>query len=368
MKIAHILNELKFSGAEIMYVDAASVFQKKGCELVVVASAPQLGDFAPYFERAGYKVVHKPFPKLKNYISRIKFYREFVKFIKDENINVVHIHSNGSMWGMALCAWLAGIRSVNTFHSIFTTSWYSYFYHRFLRWSAKSIFKCKFQSIGDSVHDHELKLFKNKTIKIRNWYGSNRYFPAQPEEKEQYRRDLNISETAFIIISVGGCDHNKRHHDIIKALPLIVDQIPNLIYLHLGCGKTEEEEKLLSVDKGVSEYVRFCGNQRDVRKYLIASDVYLMTSHYEGISITTIEAMACKIPTILYDVPGLRDFNKSGENSVLIPENHTILAEKIVYLYKHPEKIAEITNNAIAMVDKYYNMEKNVAKIYDLYL
>ncbi len=368
MKIAHILNELKFSGAEIMYVDAASVFQKKGCELVVVASAPQLGDFAPYFERAGYKVVHKPFPKLKNYISRIKFYREFVKFIKDENINVVHIHSNGSMWGMALCAWLAGIRSVNTFHSIFTTSWYSYFYHRFLRWSAKSIFKCKFQSIGDSVHDHELKLFKNKTIKIRNWYGSNRYFPAQPEEKEQYRRDLNISETAFIIISVGGCDHNKRHHDIIKALPLIVDQIPNLIYLHLGCGKTEEEEKQLSVDKGVSEYVRFCGNQRDVRKYLIASDVYLMTSHYEGISITTIEAMACKIPTILYDVPGLRDFNKSGENSVLIPENHTILAEKIVYLYKHPEKIAEITNNAIAMVDKYYNMEKNVAKIYDLYL
>jgi glycosyltransferase involved in cell wall biosynthesis len=213
-----------------------------------------------------------------------------------------------------------------------------------------------------------LSLFKNKTIKIGNWYGSNRYYPAQAEEKKQNRGDLDIPEKAFVIISVGGCDENKRHHDIIKALPLIVDQIPNLIYLHLGCGKTEEEEKQLSVDKGVSEIVRFCGNQRDVRKYLTVSDVYLMTSHYEGISITTIEAMACRIPTILYDVPGLRDFNKKGENSVLITEDYKILAEKILYLYKHPEKITEITINALAMVDNCYDMEKNVAQIYNLYL
>lgn len=368
MKIVHILYELKFSGAEIMYVDAASVFQEKGCDLAVVATAPQLGEFAPYFERAGYEVTHKPLPGLKNYISRIKYYRKFISFIQDENIDVVHIHSNGAMWGMALCAWLAGIKSVNTFHSIFTTRWYSRFYHIFLRWSAKKVFKCKFQSIGDSVHDHELKLFKNRTIKVRNWYGSNRYYPARAEEKKQNREDLNIPSNAFVVISVGGCDHNKRHHDIIKALPLIVDQIPNLIYLHLGSGKTEEEEKKLSVEKGVDEYVRFCGNQRDVRKYLTASDVYLMTSHYEGISITTIEAMACKIPTILYDVPGLRDFNKKGKNSVLIPENYTILAEKIVDLYKHPKKITEITNNAITMINNYYNMEKNVAQIYNLYL
>ena len=368
MKIVHILNELKFSGAEIMYVDAAPVFQEKGCDLSVVATAPQVGEFAPYFERAGYEVFHKPYPDLKNYISRIKFYRNFINFIKNENIDVVHIHSNGAMWGMALCAWLAGIKSVNTYHSVFPTKWYSYYYHRFLRWSAKNIFKCKFQSIGDSVYDHELNLFKNKTIKIRNWYGSNRYYPAEVEEKKQNRQDLVIPENAFVVISVGGCDHNKRHHDIIKALPLIVDQIPNLIYLHLGCGKTEEEEKQLSVDKGVSEYVRFCGNQRDVRKYLTASDVYLMTSHYEGISITTIEAMACKIPTILYDVPGLRDFNKKGENSILIQEDYAVLAEKIIYLFKHPEKITEISNNAIAMVEEYYGMEKNATQIYNLYL
>ncbi|MDD2476107.1 MAG: glycosyltransferase family 4 protein [Dysgonamonadaceae bacterium] len=368
MKIVHILHELKFSGAEIMYVDAAPVFQKKGCDLMVVASAPQIGEFAPYFERAGYKVFHIPFPRLKNYIGRIKYYRRFIKFIKKENVDVVHIHSHSSMWGMALCAWISGKKSVKTFHAIFPTSWYSYFYHCLLRWSAKKIFKCKFQSIGHSVHDHELKLYGNKTIKINNWYGSNRFYPAQSGEKAQLRKELNIPDNAFVLITIGGCDHNKRHHDLIKALPLLIDKIPNLLYLHLGRGETEEEEKKLSVDLGVAEYIRFCGNQRDVRKYLIASDIYIMISRFEGLSITTIEAMACGTPSLLYNVPGLRDFNSEGENSLLIEPNYKILAEKTFYLYNHPEIRMRIAGNAKKMVDEWYNMEKNASKVFELYL
>lgn len=56
MKVLHILHELKFSGAEIMYVDAASIFQKLGCDLSIVNTANHLGEYAPYFEKAGYKV------------------------------------------------------------------------------------------------------------------------------------------------------------------------------------------------------------------------------------------------------------------------------------------------------------------------
>ena len=142
----------------------------------------------------------------------------------------------------------------------------------------------------------------------------------------------------------------------------------NILYLHLGKGETEEEEKKLSEDIGVANYIRFCGNQDNVRKYLIASDIYLMTSRSEGLSITTIEAMACNIPSILYNVRGLRDFNNSGENSFLIPEDYKVLAEKIIFLYNQPEEGARIANNARNMVDECYNMDKNASKVYDLYL
>ena len=368
MKIIHMLHELKFSGAEIMYVDAAPVFQQKGCELTVVAGAPNLGEYAPYFKRAGYNVIHRPFPSLKNYLARLKYYRRFIKYLKEESFDVVHIHSHGSMWGMSMCAWIAGKRSVYTFHNVFPTSWYSYFYHCLKRWSAKNIFKCKFQTISDSVYDHELKLYGNKTTKLYNWYGSNRFFPAKMNEKHELRKELGIPDDTLVLISIGGCSDIKRHHHIIRAIPHIVSQQPKLLYLHLGSGDIEEEEKKLADKIGVAKYVRFCSNQQNVRKYLVASDIYLMPSKFEGISITTIEAMACNIPTILYDVPGLRDFNEKGENSILIPADYKLLAEKTLFLHKHPEVALEMIENARGMVHEYYDMEKNATKIYNLYL
>ncbi|MFA5555258.1 MAG: glycosyltransferase, partial [Phycisphaerae bacterium] len=114
--------------------------------------------------------------------------------------------------------------------------------------------------------------------------------------------------------------------------------------------------------------IRFYGNQKDVRKYLVASDIYLMISRFEGISITTIEAMACNIPTILYDVPGLRDFNLKGQNSILIPENYEILVEKVIDLYLNPSIGIEIAKNAMIMVNEEYDLEKNASKVYELYL
>lgn len=56
MKILHVLYELKFSGAEIMYVDAADEFRSLGCELYVINSAERLGKYADMFKDAGYKV------------------------------------------------------------------------------------------------------------------------------------------------------------------------------------------------------------------------------------------------------------------------------------------------------------------------
>lgn len=367
MKVIHILKELKFSGAEIMYVDAASVFQSKGCELTVIGTAPVLGEYARNFERAGYKVIHKPLPSLKSYGKRLRYYRDFIRLIKSENYSVVHIHFLSAMWGLALCSWIAKKNSVFTIHSICNTSWYSYYYHFLIRWSAKRFFKCKFQSISDSVYDHELNLYANKTIKIENWYGDSRYYPARNGEKNQIRQELGISNNTLVLISVGGCDHNKRHHDIIKSLKLVVTKIPNVLYLHLGKGNTEQEEKELAEELGLTGYIRFCNNQDDVRKFLVVSDLYLMTSISEGISLTTIEAMACNIPAVLYNVPGLKDFNKKGEISFLIQEDYKMLADKIIYLHNHPEISFKIATNAKETVSRYYNMEKNASDIYKLY-
>ena len=264
MKVLHILHELKFSGAEIMYVDAASLFQEKGYDLYVLATAERL-EHAPYFEKAGYKVLHKPYPQLKNYGKRILYYIRFIRFLKQEKIAVVHNHSHFTMWGIALCAWIARIRSIYTFHSVFAYGKVSYVYHLFLRWSAKYIFKCIFHSISDSVYDNELQLHYNTTTKIYNWYGSNRYYPAQRMKRIEVRKELDIPLDALVLISVGGCNKNKRHSDIIKALCEIKKKNTNCIYLHLGKGISEPDEMELVKDLDLEHNVRFCGNKDNVK-------------------------------------------------------------------------------------------------------
>ena len=237
-----------------------------------------------------------------------------------------------------------------------------------IRWSAKVIFKCRFQTISDSVYNHELKLYYNRTTKIYNWYGHTRFFPAEEGEKVAIRKELGINETTLVLISIGGCNDNKRHTDIINALPLILQKIPDCLYLHLGKGCTEADEIQLTKDLSITNKVQFCGNQEEVRKYLIASDIYLMTSCYEGISITTIEAMACKIPAILYDVPGLRDFNKSGKNSVLIADDYRLLADTVVELIADKKEMTEMSKSANNLVNQLFKMQNNAAEIYNLYL
>lgn len=367
MKVIHILHSLKFSGAEIMYVDAAPFFQEKGCELTVMATAKDLGEFAINFENSGYSIIHKPMPPLTQYYKRLLYYKKIIKLFEKNKFDVVHIHSSGAMWGFAFCAWINNSKSVYTFHNVFPTHFYSYLYHVLLRWSAKQVFKCKFQTISDSVYDHEKSLYFNNTKRIYNWYGNKRYFEASIEEKNSTKSKLGIPYVDLVIISVGGCSDIKRHSDIIKALPLVLKKNPNSIYLHLGKGDIESEEKELAKSLGVSEKIIFCNNQQDVRKYLIASDIYCMTSKHEGIPLTTIEAMACGIPAILYDVPGLRDFNKEGEHSVLINEDYLMLAESIINLFNDKNKIKNMSDRAKNYVKLKFNLELNANKVYELY-
>lgn len=365
MKVLHILHELKFSGAEIMYAGAAPVFQGCGCQLYVVNTTQNLGEYAGHFKQAGFKVLKWPYPN--NIFKRWAYYHRVVRYIRREKIDVIHIHDSRLKFGMSYCAWRGGIKSIYSFHSCFHNPTLTRPYQMLLRWTAKNIFHCTFQSISDSVYENELNEYHNKTQLVYNWYNTRKFYPAKDNEKERIRKELGISDADLVLITVGGCSEIKRHTDIIKALPDILKDYPRAVYLHLGCGATLEEERTLAKVLNVATHVLFCGNQDNVRKYLVASDVYLMPSKFEGISITTIEAMACKIPSILYDVPGLRDFNKNKKCAALIPENYNLIAHSIKELMTHKQLREELASNGYTLIKEQYDMEKNAKEIYSLY-
>ena len=369
MRVLHILNELKYSGAEIMYVDAAPEFHKLGCELFVVNTMENLGEYSYAFEEAGYKVFHIPCMfKKGDIVKMVKWIMEMRKLIRDNKIDLIHIHAARLRFVMAFVAWSVGVPSIYTFHNVFKpNSSLGYFILYMQRIIVRYVFHCKMQTISDSVYINEKNIWKNETKLVYNWYGKQRFYPRDVSEYIQQRKLLGINEGDLVIISVGGCNEIKRHSDIIKAIPLLKEKGPRVIYLDLGEGKSLDEEKLLTSNLGIDNDVKFIGNRKNVRDFLVASDIYVMPSKHEGMPITTIEAMACKIPCVLYDVPGLRDFNKEKECSLLTKESPNELAEAIYKLWRNPNEQNRLTDNAFNFISKYFDLDKQIKKIYTLY-
>lgn len=366
MRVLHVFAELKYSGAEIMYVAAAKSFQARGCELYAVNTLYKLGDYAPVFEKAGFKVYHWPYVN-PNFFEKQKYYRNVIAFVKENKIDVIHVHRPDLKLGMAFCAWSCSIKSIWTIHNVFPTRWFSYPYHLWLRWCSKIVFHQIHQSISDSVYEREKYFFHNNTVLIYNWYNKEKIYPDIHNEKYELRKKLGLSSNSLVIISIGGCSGIKRHCDILYAIKELKSSYTNVSYLHLGEGNATKSEMELASALEISDNVRFLGNQDDVRNFLISSDIYVMTSKFEGISLTTIEAMACGIPCILYDVPGLRDFNINQECAMLIKEDPKELADSIVKLSENTAKRNSLTNSAIQFVKSNYDTELNSMKIYGLY-
>jgi len=367
MKVLHLFNEINYSGAELMYANAALIFQTNRVEMLAISTGINRGNFAEVFEQKNIKTYHWPINSQANSLfKKIKYYTKFYKFIKEQKIDVLHIHRN-DLYIAAYCSWLAGIRTIKTMHNVFKNRIITYPHGFIQRLIARKLLKVTFQTIGQSVYENELNYYHNPSVRINNWFDPNRFYPIKSDnEKQELRQKLNIKSDAFIIISVGGCSEIKNHSDIIHALAQL-EKKSDCLYLHLGTGKIEENEKNLALELGIQNRIQFLGNQNKVRDFLIASDVYIMTSKFEGLSIAGIEAMACGLPSILYNSPGLRDLINKDDNGFLIEPDYQILAEKIIEFQKNPELNRKKGQSAVEFVNKYFSMESNVLKIIKLY-
>ncbi len=77
--------------------------------------------------------------------------------------------------------------------------------------------------------------------------------------------------------------------------------------------------------------------------------------------------MACGLPGILYNSPGLTDLIKEDDNCFLIQPDPALIAAKIIALKNHPAMITEKGNNALQFVTKNFNMADSVTLISALY-
>ena len=164
-------------------------------------------------------------------------------------------------------------------------------------------------------------------------------------------------------------------HDVvtlIRAIPLVLIEIPNAKFIIAGEG--DEKEYLVSLAKtlDVFDATRFVGwiPNNNLHTYLVSSDIYVSTSLSDaGIATSTAEAMACRLPVVITDFGDNRKWMPKDYQDFVVPvKDPKVLAEKIIYLLKHKDVRKEFGLKNREIIEDGNNYYKEMDKMENIYI
>ena len=160
-------------------------------------------------------------------------------------------------------------------------------------------------------------------------------------------------------------DENKNQKAILYAFKRYYDEYPNSQLILAGDGECHYALKELSKELGIDDKVDFPGSVTNPEKYYAVADIYVQSSHREGMPLAVLEAMSAKLPIISTDVGGMRDIVQA--NGILIADNDIdALYQAMKTVANNKEQYKKMQEESFKMVQKYSAevMAKSYKEIY----
>ncbi|MGY5846903.1 glycosyltransferase [Salegentibacter sp. HM20] len=342
MKVLQVINSLGTGGAEKLIIDSLPVYMEKGLEIELLLLNSRATPFLKQLisssnckiHSIGEGSVYNP----KNILKIIPFLKKF---------DVVHVHLFPSLYWVAIAKILSRSRAKFIFTEHNTSNkrrnlWIFKFFDRIIY----SVYD-KIVTIAEEVDNNLRRHLKGNTSKfelIENGIDLKSYKNAIPLSKTEFFENDDI-----ILIQVSSFRIQKDQPTLIRALKLLPEQFKLLL---VGEGHLKAENKNLVEYLDLSSRVKFCGIREDVPSLLKTADFVILSSHHEGLSLSSIEGMASGKPFLASDVPGLTEVVKGA--GVLFPEgDEKSLAKEILKLINTPEYYKKIAANGLKRSQKY---------------
>ncbi len=238
------------------------------------------------------------------------FFLKLVREIRRYRPDIVHTHTHvGKYWGR-VAALVAGVRCiVHTEHNPcdFRRTWFEraadWLLHR-----ATTRVVTFFDEQGERLSRFE-RLPRRKLVVIPNGLA----LPQQDGGRAAARRRLGTSSNDFVIMTIGRMEYQKNHILALRAFSVLPPGVRDKsLLLFAGSGKNETMLRGLAHALKIHDRVRFLGYRDDVAKLLPGADLVLMTSWFEGMPLTLLEAMDAGVPIVSTPWLGARDMLGDG--------------------------------------------------------
>jgi len=182
------------------------------------------------------------------------------------------------------------------------------------------------------------------------------------------RAELGLDESARLIAMVGTLKEVKGHGYMIEAMSALAPRFPDLHLMLAGDGELRAQLEAQVSAAGLDDRIHFLGSRSDVADLLAASDLFVLPSLWEGLSMALLEAMATGLPIVASKVSGTVQAIVPGEHGLLIPPGETeAIVNAIAQVLSDPDRARAMGLAAKRRVIAEFSAQKQAEKHLELY-
>lgn len=317
--------QMEVGGAQRVLLSQARWFHKQGCSVQAIFFYDKQGlaqtwqsqfDF-PIFSVGAW--VPGAFPLFNVFYLGRGLLRLFLLLRKRIKVIVTFTpHSN--LLGLPL-AWLAGVPvRVGTHHGYIEGS------SNRLAWLhgrlTNSCICNAMVTVSTQVREFALNregANDRKLIVIENGIGPLRLQQLEAEQRRALRKEIGASNGTVLLLTVGRLTQQKGHTILLDAIAKLKSESAQLVFVFAGDGplRADLEQKANLLE--IAQWVRFLGMRSDINELLLAADIFVQPSLWEGLSIALLEALQVGLPIVATKVEGVVDVVEDGSSALLVP-------------------------------------------------
>jgi glycosyltransferase involved in cell wall biosynthesis len=367
MKILQIINSLGTGGAEKLLLDTIPLYQKMGVDMDLLVLWDNNFPFMEKLnkETKGNVYILKNSNNLKDIYS-LSHIRNIRKIIK--NYDIVHVHLFPAQYFVALANIGLNKKLIFTEHSTNNKRVNRVIIKHIDKWFYK--FYSTIIAISKDVElmlNNHINTLTTFTTLINNGVNIDAINASHAKSKNAIENKLKNDD--FIICQVSAFRIGKDQYTLIKSLVHLPFHFKLIL---VGTGDENERNKIESLveELNLKERVFLLGSRMDVYEIIKTADINVLSSKYEGLSLSSVEGMASGKPFIASDVPGLRDIVKDagllfplGDEKALadiilkLSENKSLYNEVALKCQERAQQydIKVMVNKHLTLYQKLYN-------------
>lgn len=363
LHIAHFIPALGVGGAEKLLITFAAAVQKTPHKMTVVMFH-DLEDaelLKPELEALGVSVILVPFRKLIN----VSQFRALVKLCKEERFDVIHTHLTRANILGALAGYRSGIPVVTSLHNVNMRS-QKHLYHGRLETYLLNYFVDKIIAVGWSTAEaHQKRLHRKKIEVIPN---AVKYHPnVSLDDISCMRQSIGAEPNETALLAVGRLNIQKAYPDMLSAVDIARQTFPNLKLYIAGRGQLKDELEEEIEQKALGEHVKMLGFVRDIPTLLSSVQIFINSSHWEGMPVSILEAMGAGKPIIATEVGDVPKVVGTDGALLVPPGQPSALASAICSLMSNPSQREAMGIAAKNHVDQTFNEKVWLKRLLNVY-